>query len=922
MITRTTNQLWYALDQTRVLQELGTDPQNGLTSEQSKQRLAEIGPNQLQEGKGTSPLELLAEQFTDFIVLTLIAAAIVSGFLGEWVDAIAIVAIVILNAILGVVQEYRAEKSLAALRKLSAPNALVTRDGETCTIAASELVPGDIIILRSGDLIPADARLLEAYSLKLEEAPLTGESALVEKSAGDTGLPEDTAMADRVNMVHAGTIAVLGRGRAVVTATGMQTQLGQIAGMVEQIKEEETPLQKRLDQVGKYLVYGSLAIVAVVFGVGVLRGENVVDMFLVAVSLAVAAVPEGLAAVVTIALALGMRRMVARHALIRKLPAVETLGAATVICTDKTGTLTENEMTVRDVILPHRRITVTGEGYNLDGEFLSDSHPVAPGNDPQLRLALTIGALSNSSELKAREDGHFQVIGDPTEGALLIAAEKGKDGRPELLGHYDYVTELPFDAVRKRMTAVYRGRVEDQEQAVENIAFVKGAPESVIAICTQMQEDGQVQPFDEESRRKVLELNKQLAGEARRLLALAYRRLGDAGRDLSVPNVEKDLVFVGLVGIMDPPRAEARGAVVQAHRAGIDVVMITGDHLDTAVAVARELNVMAPGSAHAAVTGAELDRLSDADLQDCIADVRVYARVSPQHKLRIVHALKARGQIVAMTGDGVNDAPALKEASIGIAMGITGTDVAKEAADMVLLDDNFASIVSAIREGRAIFDNIRRFIHFVLSHNIGEVLAMFVAQLMGWPLPLLPIQILWINLVTDSLPALALGVERAEPGIMERPPRPVDEPILPPKLIALMTFQGTIVAISTLGGFIYEYFFSSGDVTRAQAMAFATSILAQNVQAFNVRSNRLSIFQLGPFTNRFLVGAFALVAVSLLGLIYIEPLRVVFLTAPLSLQDWLVVGLLALLPLVVMELVKLYWRVRDRNKSPASITPF
>ncbi len=922
MTTRTTDYLWYALDQTRVLRELGTNPQNGLTSEQAKRRLAEVGPNQLREGKGTSPLELLFEQFTDFIVHTLIAAAIVSGFLGEWVDAIAIVGIVILNAILGVVQEYRAEKSLAALRKLSAPNALVTRDGETCTIAASELVPGDIVILRSGDLIPADARLLEAYSLKLEEAPLTGESALVEKYATEIGLPEETAMADRVNMVHAGTIAVLGRGRAVVTATGMQTQLGQIAGMVEEIKEEETPLQKRLDQVGKYLVYGSLAIVAVVFGVGVLRGENIVDMFLVAVSLAVAAVPEGLAAVVTIALALGMRRMVARHALIRKLPAVETLGAATVICTDKTGTLTENEMTVRDIILPNRKITVTGEGYNLDGEFLSDSHPIAPGNDPQLRLALTIGALCNSSELKSREDGHFQVIGDPTEGALLIAAEKGKDGRPELLGHYEYVTELPFDAVRKRMTAVYKGRVGDQEQAVENIAFVKGAPESVIPICTQIHEDGQVKGFDEESRREMLDMNKRLAGEARRLLALGYRRLGSAERDLSVPNVEKELVFVGLVGIMDPPRAEARAAVTQAQRAGIDVVMITGDHLDTAVAVARELNVIAPGSVHAAVTGSELDHLSDADLQDCVEDVRVYARVSPQHKLRIVHALKARGEIVAMTGDGVNDAPALKEASIGIAMGITGTDVAKEASDMVLLDDNFASIVSAVREGRAIFDNIRRFIHFVLSHNIGEVLAMFFAQLMGWPLPLLPIQILWINLVTDSLPALALGVERAEPGIMERPPRPVDERILPPRLIALMTFQGAIVAISTLGGFIYEYFFSSGDPARAQAMAFATSILAQNVQAFNVRSNRLSIFQLGPFTNRFLVGAFALVAVTLLGLIYIEPLRVVFLTAPLSLRDWVVVGLLALLPLVVMELVKLYWRLRERHNPPVGISPF
>lgn len=891
------------------MQELRSDPENGLSSAEAKQRLAEYGPNQLREGKAISPLALFAEQFTDFIVLTLIAAAIVSGFLGEWLDAVAIVAIVILNAILGFFQEYRAERALAALKDLASPVAQVVRDGNVHSLAATEVVPGDIVLVRSGDLVPADARVLEAFSLKTEEAALTGESSPSEKSDSDPGLPADTAIGDRTNMVHAGTIAVLGRGRAAVTTTGMQTELGHIAGLVEGIAEEETPLQKRLDQVGKYLVYASLAIVAIVFVLGILRGDDPVKMFLVAVSLAVAAVPEGLAAVVTIALALGMRRMIARHALIRKLPAVETLGAATVVCTDKTGTLTENEMTVREIVLPDRVITVTGEGYNSHGEFRTDSRVLKPENDPDLRFALKIGALCNSSGLRPVGDGQFQVIGDPTEGALLVAAEKAKAGRTDLVGNYHALTELPFDAARKRMTVIYERHGTQPRSDVEQVAFVKGAPESVIPLCSRIRENGRIMEFDPAARAEILDMNARLAAEARRLLAVAYRTLDDPETELTVDGVEKDLVFVGLIGIMDPPRPEARAAVAQAQRAGIDVMMITGDHIETAVAVARELNIAMPAG-DGALTGAELDRMSDEELSKRVRSVRVFARVSPEHKLRIVRALKANNEIVAMTGDGVNDAPALKEASIGIAMGITGTDVAKEASDMVLLNDNFASIVSAIQEGRAIFDNIRKFIHFVLSHNIGEVLAMFVAQLIGWPLPLVPIQILWINLVTDSLPALALGVEKAEPGIMERPPRPADERILPAPLLRLMFFQGTIVAISTLAAFGIEYF-SSGDLHRAQAEAFAASILAQNVQSFNVRSNRLSVFQLGLFSNRFLVGAFALVVITLLGLIYIPQLQPIFQTVPLALEDWVIIGLLALLPLVVMEIYKIYLRARE-----------
>ncbi len=899
---------WHTLKISDVFQELETDAQRGLPSAVAQQRLTQFGFNQLSAGKTLSPLALLFEQFTDFIVLTLIAAAIVSGFLQEWLDAIAIIAIVILNAILGFFQEYRAERALAALKKLAAPSAQVTRDGETRTIPATDLVPGDLVLLRAGDLVPADARISDAYILKVEEATLTGESSAVEKSPIES-LAEDTAVADRINMAHAGTVVVQGRGRAVITATGMQTQLGHIAGMVAEIEKDETPLQKRLDQVGKFLVYIILVVVAVVFLAGVWRGDSPVKMFLVAVSLAVAAVPEGLAAVVTIALALGMRRMVTRNALIRKLPAVETLGAATFICTDKTGTLTENAMTVREVVLPDRTISVTGEGFSAQGEFRLDSRAVNPREDPSLQLALTVGALCNTSEIQPLEDQNYRVAGDPTEGALLIAAEKA-GLREDLIGAYNFVAELPFDATRKRMSMIYERRAEGEE-GVEQVAFVKGAPESVLSLCTHIQDDGRVAPLDSTTRKEIAATNVRLAAQARRLLGVAYRHLTEPMSAFAVETVEKDLVFVALIGMMDPPRPEAKQAVAEAQRAGIQVAMITGDHLDTAMAVARELHIVAPNAA-GALDGAEIERLSDSELETRVNDVRVYARVSPEHKLRIVRALKAQNQIVAMTGDGVNDAPALKEAQIGIAMGITGTDVAKEASDMVLLDDNFASIVSAIREGRAIFDNIRKFIHFVLSHNIGEVLAMFVATLIGWPLPLLPIQILWINLVTDSLPALALGVEKAEPGIMDRPPRPVDERILPNHLLALMTFQGAIVGVSTLAAFALEYF-TSGDVARAQAEAFATSILAQNVQAFNVRSNRLSIFQLGLFTNRYLIGAFALVVVTLLGLIYIPPLQKIFQTAPLGLHDWVIVVLLALLPLVVIETYKLILRARERH---------
>lgn len=901
MLNSQTPQPWHALPLAQVLQALETDPQRGLSSATAQARLAKYGPNQLAEGKKVTVLDMFIEQFKDFIVLVLIAAALIAGLLGEMIDTIAIIGIVILNAILGVVQEYRAEKALAALKRLAAPTALVTRDGETKTILSSELVPGDVIALHTGDLVPADARIIDAYMLKIEEATLTGESSAAEKISSDA-MAEENGIADRMNMAHAGTIVVRGRGHAVVTQTGMQTQLGKIAGLVAAIEEEETPLKKRLNQVGKQLVYAALVVVAIVFIMGVLRGDDPVDMFMVAVSLAVAAVPEGLAAVVTITLALGMRRMVQRNALVRKLPAVETLGAATFICTDKTGTLTENAMTVREIVFADRLVTVTGEGFSSAGAFWLDDKRIDPQTDRALQLALTIGARCGTSEIQPLQDTEYRVIGDPTEGALLIAAEKAQL-RKTIDTEYEFVAELPFDSTRKRMTVIC------QTRAGEHIAFVKGALGSVMPLCPQIEYAGKIIPLDDSMRQKIREANAKLAAQTRRLLALAYRPC-DGTTEYSIETVEKDLIYVGLVGIIDPPRAEARQAVAEAQRAGIQVAMITGDFAGTALAVAREVGIVASDS-DTAITGTDLEKMSDAELEHRVMETRVYARVSPEHKLRIVRALKAKNQIVAMTGDGVNDAPALKEASIGVAMGVTGTDVAKEASDMVLLDDNFVSIVAAIREGRAIFDNIRKFIHFVLSHNIGEILAMFAATLIGWPMPLVPIQILWINLVTDSLPALALGMEKAEPGIMERKPRPVEERILPNHLLRLMLFQGSIVGFSTLAAFAWEYFWGSRDVTRAQGVAFAASILAQNVQAFNVRSNRLSIFQLGVFTNKYLIGAFMLVVVTLLGLMYIPPLSAIFKAAPLTLDEWIVVTLLALLPLVVIEVYKFVLRARE-----------
>ena len=906
---------WHALPVERALALAGVDPNRGLSPDEAQRRLAEIGYNELAGAEGPSVLQQFAHQFNDFIVWVLLGAALISGpLLGEWTDAIAIAVIVFLNGVLGFIQEYRAERALQALRRLAAPTATVLRGGRPHEILAREVVPGDIIVIETGDLIPADARLISTRNLAVDQSVLTGESAPVRKDA-EARVEPDAPLTDRTTMVYSSTIAVRGRGQALVVATGPRTELGKIAQLVQEITAEETPLQQELERVGRYLVYLAVAIVAIIFGLGVARGDPILQMFLVAVSLAVAAIPEGLPAVVTIALALGVRRMAARNAVVRRLRSVETLGAASVICTDKTGTLTENQMTVRQIITPEREIRVTGEGYAPQGQFVIDSRPVLP-QAPDLQAVLWAGALSSTAELiqEPGADGRWTVRGDPTEGALLTAAAKAGIREADNPPGLTFVEELPFDSGRKRMSIIYEYQGDAWLRSAlvlpvtrgERLAFVKGAPESILSLCTHVQREGRVLPLHDPERREFLDVNAYLGSQALRVLAMAYRALP---RDLPLQPeaVERDLIFVGMEAMIDPPRREAKDAVRTSQEAGITVVMVTGDQHRTAVAIARELGIFHEDDV--LLTGSELDSISDERLSEIVQRVRVYARVAPEHKLRIVRAWKTRDQVVAMTGDGVNDAPALKEADIGIAMGVTGTDVAKEASDMILADDNFATIVAATEEGRTIFDNIRRFIHFMLSCNTGEVLTLFLAGLIGLPLPLIPIQILWINLATDSLPALALGVEKAEPGIMRRPPRPPREGILTRAMVGAIGWQGVLIGLVTLGAFGLE-FFARGSVERARVVAFSTSILAQSVHAFNLRSQRYSLFTIGWLTNRWLVVAFIVVALSNLAIVYLPFLQPIFATLPLNLADWGVIIGLGSLPLLVVQAVRVVGEMR------------
>nr|WP_244527508.1 calcium-translocating P-type ATPase, SERCA-type [Lihuaxuella thermophila] len=878
------------------------NPSVGLSEEEAQTRFEQAGHNQLSEGKKTSLIGLFVDQFKDFMVLVLLAATLISGLLGEYTDAIAIIAIVLLNAVLGFVQEMRAEKSLAALKKLSAPTARVLRGGTWVRVEAAKLVPGDIVHVESGDRIPADLRFLQTESLYVEESALTGESVPVDKSSVRLSRA-DVPLGDRKNMGYMGTMVVRGSGIGVVVHTGMDTEMGRIAHLLESTETMETPLQRRLEQLGKVLIVVALFLTAVVVVTGILHGHDAYKMFLAGVSLAVAAIPEGLPAIVTIALALGVQRMIKQKAIVRKLPSVETLGCATVICSDKTGTLTQNKMTVTRLWADGKLIEVSGSGYAPEGSFTHQGREMNPtGNEP-LRRLLEISVLCNNAalicekekgKLLTKKETVWKIDGDPTEGALLVAAAKAGFQPESLTREWKRVKEYPFDSERKMMSVLVEKR--DGKQ----VLYTKGAPDLLLAKCTYIVYKGKATPLTDALRREVLKMNDELAGMALRNLAFAYRELSgkaDAHQDLSV---ERQLTFVGLAGMIDPPRDEVKAAIRICQQAQIKTVMITGDHQATAEAIARELGIKRAGGL--TVSGQELYKMSDEEFQKKVNQIDVYARVSPEHKLRIVKALQKEGHVVAMTGDGVNDAPAIKAADIGIAMGITGTDVSKEASSLVLADDNFATIVSAIEEGRSIYDNIRKFISYLLASNVGEILVMFLAMLAGLPLPLVPIQILWVNLVTDGLPAMALGVDPAEENTMNRPPRNSRESIFARGVGWKIITRGLLIGLCSLTAFWVTYSEFPDDLVKAQTVAFATLVFAQLIYVFDCRSTG-TIFQRTPFDNIPLVLAVISSALLLLVVVYYPPLQTVFHTVSLGLREWILVIVTSTLPVLVAGLL-------------------
>jgi P-type Ca2+ transporter type 2C len=903
---------WWQLEIEELTKALEADPAKGLSSDEVKQRLEKYGPNQLLEKKGRSPLSIFIDQFKDFIIWVLIVAAIISGLMGEWIDTFAIIAIVILNSILGFIQEYRAEKSLAALKKLSSPTSKVIRDGQHSVIESSQLVPGDLIELESGDNIPADSRIVWLTSnFNIQEASLTGESTAVAKSINALK-GETIPLADRNNMAYMGTSVTNGKARAIVAETGMKTELGKITGMIQDIEQESTPLQKKLEQFGKWIVYSCFVIVGLVLVLSIIRSKEalsvlrsgnfldiihskeITEIFLTAVSLAVAAIPEGLPAVVTIALALGVQRMVRRHALIRKLPSVETLGCVTVICSDKTGTLTKNEMTVKSVFAGNNLFEVTGIGYEPKGEFLLNKKTINISEYSDLNKTLLCGVLCNGAEL-IEENGIYKIFGDPTEGAILTSAAKLDIWKDRLEDDFIFTEEIPFDSERKKMTII-------RQYENKFTAYVKGAPDILLNNCTKIEEKGNQVDLNSEDKQAILKANSDLASQAMRVLGVAYREFDSLPSKLDAEIIEQNLTFLGLVAMIDPPREEVKDAINKCKTAGVKTVMITGDHKSTAIAIARELGFYQEDSI--ALTGEELDKLSDEEFEKEIIHIPVYARVSPENKLRIVHTRRKIGEIVAMTGDGVNDAPAVKEADIGVAMGITGTDVTKEVSDMVVTDDNFASIVAAIEEGRGIYDNIKKFIQYLLSCNTGEILVMLLSSLIGWASPLVPIQILWINLVTDGLPALALGVDPITSDVMNKPPRPSGESVITRQGAFFMVTQGILIAIGTLFAFAMAHFVMGFSIDHARTIAFVTLTFSELFRSYACRSNTESIFKIGIFSNKQLVFATVISFVLQIAVVYLPFAQKVFKTEPLGIVELVLVILVASFPFWVTELIK------------------
>ncbi len=887
---------WYQQSPEEVAQSLDTSLTTGLSSGSAQSKLETFGPNELKEQEGKSFLQKLIAQFSDFLILILIAAALISVFVGEAKDAIVIMSIVIINALLGLYQEGKAEKALEALKKMASPTAKVLRDGNPQEISSSQLVPGDLVILETGDIIPADIRLVESSNLKVEEASLTGESVPVEKRAQET-YSEEVSLGDRHNMAYMSTIITYGRGRGIVVETAEGTEIGKIAAMIQTFEEEPTPLQRKLNQLGKVLGMTTIAVCVAVFGIGLLQGREILEMFMVSISLAVAAIPEGLPAIVTIVLAIGMNKMVERNAIVKKLLAVETLGATSVICTDKTGTLTQNEMTVVKVLADNKLIEVEGTGYEPVGDFKLEGSTITTKESSGLKLLLTIAALANDAKLD-NSSGMYRIIGDPTEGALITLAGKAGIDSAELNHMYKRIEEIPFDSERKMMTTFH-----DMPNDEGVSSFTKGAPDIIIDRCNRIILDGKVSEFTPELKSEVLRVNSELSRAALRVLAFAFKEYPSLPTDPSPDENESDMIFVGLTGMIDPPRPEARDAIALCKKAGVNAIMITGDYKETAFAIAKDLGMA--DTEDQAIMGEKIDGMSDEELKEVVKNTKVFARVSPEHKVRIVSALRANGDIAAMTGDGVNDALAIKKADIGVSMGITGTDVAKNTADMILTDDNFASIVAAVEEGRIIFSNIKKFVYFLLSCNIGEILLVFTSILMNLPVPLLPIQLLWLNLVTDSFPALALGVEKGEPDIMNQPPRNPDEAILDRRMLVGVTFQAIAVAAASLSAYLLALrMYGLENIEEARTITFATLIVAELLRAYSSRSQKFTLVKIGIFSNKSMVYATLGAFLLLLAVIYIPFMNGIFYTFPLSFVDWEIVLSFAFIPLVVGELTK------------------
>lgn len=877
---------YHEMNPEEIREKIQTDFNKGLTEEEVSRRRKQFGFNELQEGEKQSALLLFFSQFKDFMVIVLLVATLISGLLGEYIDAIAIMAIVLLNGILGFFQERRAEKSLEALKELSAPTATVLRNGKWVKIPSKEIVPGDIIRFASGDRIGADVRILEANSLEIEESALTGESVPTSK---DTEVihGENVGIGDMSNMAFMGTMVTRGSGVGVVIGTGMKTAMGQIADMLQTTETLTTPLQRRLEQLGKILIIVALFLTLLVVMIGIMQGHDLYTMFLSGVSLAVAAIPEGLPAIVTIALSLGVQRMIKKNSIVRKLPAVETLGCASVICSDKTGTMTQNKMTVTHLWANNEVWNVSGQGYVPEGKFMKNNNIVDPKKDVHFEKLLSFAMLCNHANFITEKKNDYKLDGDPTEGALLVAGLKAGFTRENLLNEYTIIQEFPFDSARKMMTII----VENKKG--ERFAITKGAPDILIQLSESVFSNGKEQHLTQQWKNRLQQAVESLAKQALRTIAISYKKLNTKTTYVHESEVENNLTFIGLHGMIDPPRPEVKDAIKECKEAGIKTVMITGDHVITAKAIGKELGLIRSDSL--VLDGATLDTMSVEELEEVVDRVSVFARVSPEHKLKIVKALQNNGHIVAMTGDGVNDAPAIKAADIGIAMGITGTDVAKESSSLVLLDDNFATIKAAIQEGRNIYENIRKFIRYLLASNVGEILVMLFAMILAMPLPLVPIQILWVNLVTDGLPAMALGLDRPEDDVMKRAPRSPKEGVFARGLGWKVISRGFLIGVATLIAFIVVYRNNPNDLAYAQTVAFATLVLAQLIHVFDCRSEH-SIFSRNPFGNPYLVWAVISSVILLLVVIYYPPLATVFHTVPIVPRDWLLILAMASIP--------------------------